>query len=98
MPKTYTLKQLGNNLKKANKALDFHRSTSKGEETETIKQIKKIIGNIELEVASRTNPSNAVRSSLPKKKQRELGMLAPVGYVAEEDDCCHQGCHCETKE
>lgn len=78
-----TLKQLEKRLKKANRALAFQKSVTKeGQDNPKIATIEKIRSNIVVEVASRQNPANAVRCSLPKKKQRELGMLPPVGQVA----------------
>jgi hypothetical protein len=79
MTKTLSLKALGRRLKKTNEALSRARRFAKGEETPLMTQIKEIISNIELEIATRQNPSNAIRNALPKKRQRELGMMLPVG-------------------
>lgn len=78
MKKAFTLKQLNKNLKKAQTALKIQRARTKGVETEVIREINKIISNINKEIGTRTNSANAVRSSLPKKLQRKQGLIAPV--------------------
>jgi hypothetical protein len=73
-----TLKQLGKRLKRAKEALRFHKMLAKGVPTPEVDRLTQVTDNIEKRLRKLTDPKNAVRNALPKKKQRQLGLSPQV--------------------
>lgn len=71
-----TLRQIDRKLKKLNQAIALQKSITKEKELNPrLDLLESGRSYILLEIANRQNPYNAVRSCIPKKKQRQLGML-----------------------
>lgn len=89
-----SLKLLGRRLKRANTALRIQNArlvtiendkkstpeTIEGVKT-TIKSITEFRDRVLTVIRTRQDPTKALRCSLPKKKQRELGLLPAIDII-----------------
>jgi hypothetical protein len=73
-----TLKQLNKKMRRANQALDFYRALAKGEPTPAVTRLQNQVNELRANLVKLTDPKNAVRCALPKKQQRQLGLLPQV--------------------
>lgn len=89
-----SLKILGRRLKRANVSLKIHNARLANIESDkkstpeliegvktTIKSITEFRDRVLTVIRTRQDPTKALRSSLPKKKQRELGLLPAIDII-----------------
>jgi hypothetical protein len=89
-----SLKILGRRLKRANVALKIQNARLKRVEAakdckpsdieavqSTIKSITEFRDRVLSVIRTRQDPTKAIRCSLPKKKQRELGLLPAIDII-----------------
>lgn len=79
MSNPISLKRLQNIIKKSKKVLELQKAiTKEGVVNPNIERLENNIKNVRGIIGNRTDPTKAVRCSLPKKQQRKLGLLPAI--------------------